>query len=497
MATTSTTSEQTTPLAHPDRFYIDGKWVDPSTTSMIDVVQPHTELVGYRVAEAQEADIDRAITAARRAFDEGPWPRMSPSERTGFLRGIAAGLRDRGLDLAEMWTNEVGVVNSFAVAGSANAGGAYDSYADLGDEFSFIERHPPGVPGEVAFLVREPVGVVGAIIPWNSGSGASAFKIAPALLAGCTVVAKAPPEAPSSLLILAEVADSIGLPPGVLNVLTAEREVSELLVHDARVDKISFTGSTAVGRRIASICGQRMARFTLELGGKSAGVVLDDYELELVASALGTSATRMTGQTCASLTRIIVSRDRHDDLVEALAERFSQVRVGDPYDPETQMGPLAMARQRDRVEHYIAKGIEEGATLATGGARPAHLDRGFYIEPTIFGNVDNNFTIAREEIFGPVLSVIPARDEEHAIALANDTEFGLNNAVFTHDADRAFAIALQLRSGNVGQNAARYNFNVGFGGLKQSGVGREGGRDGLLPYLEAKTVLLDAEPTTL
>jgi aldehyde dehydrogenase (NAD+) len=495
--TTTDHDHLTASLQHAEELFIGGEWVSPYSRSTFDLIFPHTEGLNYRVAMANKDDMSRAVASAQTAFDDGPWPRMSPVERAGYLRAIATGLQERGLDLAKMWANEVGVVYSFAKAGTADAGGAYSYYADLAETFPFVERHPPSTPGEVALQLREPVGVVGAIIPWNSGTGASAYKVAPALLAGCTVVAKASPESPSALYVLAEVAEAVGLPPGVLNCLTADREVSESLVLDPRVNKVAFTGSTAAGRRIASICGERIARFTLELGGKSAAVILDDYEPEKVATAMGGSATRMTGQTCASLTRVIVSESRHDELVEALATALAAVKVGDPFDPSSQMGPLATQRQRNRVEHYIAKGREEGATLVTGGGRPAGLDKGYYVEPTLFARVDNHSTIAREEIFGPVLSVIAAKDERHAIQMANDTDFGLNNAVFTNDPDRALQVARQLRSGNVGHNAARYNFNVAFGGFKRSGIGREGGREGLLPYLESKTVLLDAEPTSL
>ena len=342
--------------------------------------------------------------------------------------------------------------------------------------------------------MREPVGVVGAIIPWNAPLSLIAHKVAPALIAGCTVVLKASPEAPGEAYVVAEVAESIGLPPGVLNVLTADREVSELLVRDPRVDKITFTGSTAAGRRIASICGERIARCTLELGGKSAAVVLDDIDLGTAAATLAGAECFLTGQVCSSLTRIIVSRSRHDELVEALAATFSQVRVGDPFDKATQMGPLVAERQRDRVLGYIEKGIEEGATLATGGGRPGHLERGWYVEPTVFGNVDNGSTIAHEEIFGPVLSVIPADDEQHAVQLANDTIYGLNASVFTDDVERAREVAGQLRSGTVGHNAFRTDFGIAFGGFKQSGIGREGGIEGLLPFLETKTVILEGTP---
>jgi acyl-CoA reductase-like NAD-dependent aldehyde dehydrogenase len=256
------------------------------------------------------------------------------------------------------------------------------------------------------------------------------------------------------------------------------------------VDKITFTGSTAAGRRIASLCGERIARCTLELGGKSAAVILDDYDLATAAESISGSARLLSGQVCSSLTRIIVSRHRHDALVDALSISMSKIRVGDPFDARTEMGPLAMSRQRDRVEGLIAKGREEGAQLATGGGRPAHLDQGFYIEPTVFGNVNNDSTIAREEIFGPVLSVIPAADEQQAVEIANATIYGLNASVFTNDGDRAYAVARQLRSGTVGRNSWRTDFGIAFGGFKQSGIGREGGLEGLHPFLEVKTIVL-------
>jgi aldehyde dehydrogenase (NAD+) len=302
------------------------------------------------------------------------------------------------------------------------------------------------------------------------------------------------PEAPAAGYLIAEIAEEVGLPPGVVNVLTADREVSELLVRDARVDKIAFTGSTAAGRKIGAICGGRIARCTLELGGKSAAVILDDADMGAAAAALAGAECFLSGQVCASLTRIVVPRSRHDEFADALAAAFSAVQVGDPFDITTQMGPLAMERQRDRVEHYIAKGIEEGANLVTGGGRPKHLKRGYYIEPTVFSGVDNKHVIAQEEIFGPVLSVIPADNEEHAVDIANDTIYGLNASVFTADIARAREVAGQLRSGTVGHNNMRLDFGVAFGGFKQSGIGREGGREGLLPYLETKTVLLDEAP---
>jgi acyl-CoA reductase-like NAD-dependent aldehyde dehydrogenase len=336
--------------------------------------------------------------------------------------------------------------------------------------------------------------VVGAIVPWNGPLGLALYKLAPALLTGCTVILKASPEAPGAPYLIAEAAEAVGLPAGVLNVLTADREVSELLVRDPRVDKIAFTGSTVAGRRIATLLGERIGRYSLELGGKSAAIVLDDADLQAAASALAAAECHLAGQVCASLTRVIVPRSRHGEFVESLAAAFSQKVVGSAFDPGTEMGPLATSRQRDRVESYIATGIAEGAKLATGGGRPKHLSRGYFVEPTVFAGVDNSHTIAREEIFGPVLSVIPADGEDEAIRIANDSIYGLNAAVFTPEVDHARQVASRLRVGTVGHNGFHIDFGISFGGFKQSGIGREGGREGLLAYLEAKTLLLDGPP---
>ena len=411
-----------------------------------------------------------------------------------YLRAIASELEKRTEDLGQIWPRESGVLHLIAKGSVAGAARSYEYYAGLAETFPFEEEAQPSAGGKFGLIVREPVGVVGAIIPWNAPLGLITYKIAPALLAGCAIILKASPEAPGEAYVMAEIAEAVGLPPGVLNVATADREVSELLVRDPRVDKITFTGSTAAGRRIASICGERIARCTLELGGKSAAVILDDMDLATAAATLARAECFLAGQVCSSLTRIVVSQGRHDELLEALAGTFAQVRVGDPFDTQTQMGPLVAERQRDRVEGYIAKGIAEGATLATGGGRPKDLERGWFVEPTVFGNVDNSSTIAQEEIFGPVLSVIPAQNEQHAIAIANDTIYGLNASVFTNDVERARDVARQLRSGTVGHNAFRTDFGIAFGGFKQSGIGREGGTEGLLPFLETKTVILEGRP---
>src|SRR5580700_10272998 len=489
----SPSNAKTSPLRHADRLFIGGEWVAPASDATIDVIDSGTEEHFFSVAEAQESDMARAVAAARQAFDDGPWPRMKHAQRAEYLRNRGAGLEARAGDIGQIWPRESGVLHRVAHAAASAAAGTFDFYADLADTFEWERFAQPSRPG-FGLLVREPVGVVGAIIPWNAPLGLISYKIAPALIAGCTVVLKSSPEAPGEGYLVAEVAEEIGLPPGVLNVVTADREVSELLVRDRGVDKITFTGSTSAGRRIASLCGERIARCTLELGGKSAAVVLDDIDLETAAKTLAKAECGLNGQVCSSLTRVIVTKGRHDELVEALAASFAKTRVGDPFDEESQLGPLVSERQRDRVFGYIAKGVDEGATLATGGGRPAGLDRGYYVEPTVFGNVDNGSAIGSEEIFGPVLAVIKATDEQDAVRIANDSIYGLNASVFTNDVDRARAVARELRSGTVGHNAFRTDFGMAFGGFKQSGIGREGGKEGLLPFLETKTVILEGRP---
>ena len=478
------------------RFLIDGVWFAPSDRRSFEIVTPSDETVYASVPCADARDIEAAVAAARRAFDEGPWPRLSHHERAAYLDQIADALDAQTSLLGSLWTHEVGALASHGDFMVGSATGLIRQYARLADQFDFTERHTPMAGGHTGLLIHEPVGVVGAIIPWNAPILMLASKLAPALLAGCTVVVKTSPEAPLEAVLLGEIIQRIGLPKGVINIVMADREESELLVRHEDVDKISFTGSSAVGRRVASICGARMARATLELGGKSAAVVLNDSPLEMVVDAVVPQVGSLAMQFCSALSRVIVPRHRHDELVERLAAQLSAIRVGDPLDPATQMGPMAMRRQLDRVEDYIASGRADGLAPATGGGRPAGMNKGFYIEPTLFGDVDKSARIAREEIFGPVICVTPALDEEDAIAIANDSPFGLNNSVFTPDVDRAMAVARRLRSGTVGHNAFRSDFSIAFGGFKQSGIGREGGREGLHPYLESKTVILDGPPSS-
>lgn len=479
------------------RFLIGDTWREPAGRRMFDIVTPSDETLFASVPCAAAEDIDAAVAAARHAFDEGPWPRMSPVERAAYLTRIADALEANSDIFGNIWAHEVGGLVGHGGHMVAVSAGIFRDYARLASEFPFIERHTPTAGGNIGLLIHEPVGVVGAIIPWNGPILTLASKLAPALLAGCTVVVKMSPEAPLEAVLLGEICQEIGLPPGVVNVLMADREESELLVRHEGVDKISFTGSSAVGQHVAAICGGRMARATLELGGKSAAVVLDDASIENVVQAVAPQVSMMGMQFCSALSRVVVPRHRHDQVVEGLAAALGTVRVGDPFDPATEMGPMSMRRQLARVEDFIASGKAEGLTLATGGGRPAGLNSGFYIEPTVFGDAPPNARVAREEIFGPVITVIPARDEEEAIAIANATEFGLNNSVFTADPERFMQVARRLRSGTVGHNAFRSDFGIAFGGFKRSGIGREGGRAGLMPYLESKTVIMDEEPAAL
>ena len=483
---------------HFGQFFIGGAWVAPSSNKTLKIVSPVTEEVVFEVAEAMPADVDKAVAAARAAFDTGPWPRLTPLERAAHLKEFARILRTRAEDFAVAWTESAGVVQGMAKSSPEYSIGAFDRSIEQASSFAWIEKHPTG--NGVGLLVREPVGVVAAIAPWNAPLATLLTKIAPALMAGCTVVMKPAPQTPIEAYIVAECAEAAKLPPGVINLLTAERDASDHLVRHTGIDKISFTGSLATGQHIAAVGGERIARVTLELGGKSAAIVLDDYDLEKAAKSLVGGICVLSGQNCAGLTRVIVSRARHDELVQHMVTAAQAVTIGDPYDPDIKLGPLTMKSQLEKVEGYIATGIKDGATLATGGKRPTHIKRGYYMEPTVFANVDNAMTIAQEEIFGPVLCVIPCdgKDEvareEDAIRIANDSPFGLAGAVYTNDTNATYRIARQLRTGTVGQSAPSASFAIAFGGFKQSGLGREGGVEGLLAYLEPKTILLPKEP---
>jgi betaine-aldehyde dehydrogenase len=472
---------------HRHDFFIGGQWRAPSTAEKIVVISPTTqEQVGTAPAAAA-GDIDAAVAAARQAFDAGPWPRLSASERAAVLHSMADYLDKHGDEIVEMITAEMGSPRGRLRAGTEAAILRY--YAEMARDTP-LEAPRQGLLGP-ARVVHEPVGVVAAITPWNGPLYILALKIAPALAAGCTVVAKPPPETPLVGYYLAEAAAAAGLPPGVLNITPGGREAGEFLVSHRGVDKVAFTGSTAAGRRIGAICGEQLKRCSLELGGKSAAVVLDDASVDqVVASAIPFGLGFNNGQACAALTRIIVPRRRQAEFVDALAAAVNALVVGDPRDTSTHVGPLVAERQRARVEHYIKSGIDSGAKLVAGGGRPKHLDRGWFVEPTLFDEVDNKMVIAREEIFGPVGVVIPYDGgDDEAIAIANDSPYGLAGAVFSADTGRAASAASRVRAGTVGLNSFYIDLGVPFGGFKDSGIGREMSKEGLFAYTEVKSIV--------
>ncbi|TCJ35242.1 aldehyde dehydrogenase [Parafrankia sp. BMG5.11] len=473
-----------------EQMFVGGAWVAPSTDSRIEVTSPHTEKLIGRVAAASTEDVDRAVAAARRAFDEGPWPRTDPAERVEVIRRLATLYRGHRDELAELITAELGAPISFARrAQVALPGALMTALADTAAGYSWQEKRP-GVYGQDIILRKEPVGVVAAVVPWNMPQFLTVTKVVPALLAGCTVVLKPAPESSLDALFFADLLDQVGLPPGVVNVIPADREVSAYLVAHPGIDKVSFTGSTAAGRQVAAACAPNLTKVSLELGGKSAAIALDDADPATVARAVRLSGMGMAGQICNSLTRVLVPTSRVGDYADALAATLSAIRIGDPADPATEMGPLVARRQQERVRRYIDIGVREGARLVVGGTDlPDGIDRGWYVRPTVFSEVDNSMTIAREEIFGPVLVVIPYGDEDDAVRIANDSEYGLAGSVFTADTEHGLEVAGRVRAGTFGVNQG-YSMDPAapFGGVKASGYGRELGREGLEGYLDVKSI---------
>ncbi len=473
-------------LMYRNEFYVDGGWMGPAGTEHLDIVSPSSEQVVGGVPVAVNEDIDRAVAAARRAF-EGPWARMSRADRGAVLGAAAEQLRKREADLIGVQVDEMGIPVSSARGQCSILPPVLDYYADLATSYAFERDEVIG--SSVAAVVRDPVGVVGAITPWNGPTVLSIWKIGPALAAGCTVVLKPPPESPLSPLVLAEVFDEAGVPAGVVNIVPGGREVGEHLVTHPGTDKIAFTGSTAAGKRIMSLCGNQVKRVSLELGGKSAVIFLADTDLDTVMPRFVRGAIHNSGQVCAMQSRVLVQRDQYDDAVELAAATAATFTIGDPHDPETVIGPLVAKRQQDRVLGYIQIAADEGAKVVTGGKRPAHMEKGWYVEPTVLAGVNNGMRVAREEIFGPVLSFIPFSDEEEAISIANDTSYGLAGGVWSSDQDRAMAVARRLRAGNLTVNGGLApQPRTPFGGFKESGLGRELGPEGLEAYLEVKTI---------
>jgi len=470
---------------HTDLF-IGGQWRAASAAGRIDVVNPATEEIWASVPDADEADVDAAVLAARAALPD--WRGMGAAARAEVVLRFADELAARGEGMARVITAENGSPIAETSAAASHSAGILRYFATLADLVDAVDARPfPNAPGSYTEVSREAVGVCALIAPWNFPLGLVMVKLAPALLAGCTVVIKPAAETPLDLRVLLEAAVAAGIPAGVINVITGGRETGSLLVQHPLVDKVAFTGSTEAGRIIAQQCGSLLRPVTLELGGKSAAILLDDVDLDHFGTMLNRTCLRNTGQTCYNSTRILAPRSRYGEIVELVAGVVASTKQGDPLELDTVYGPTVSARQRDRVEGYIALGRAEGATVATGGGRPA-FDRGFYVQPTVFSDVDNRMRIAQEEIFGPVLVVIPFDDDVDAARIANDSQFGLGGSIFSADEARAAALARTIETGSIGVNFFGSNHAAPFGGWKDSGLGVEYGPEGLNAYLRLKSV---------
>ncbi|MFH8606065.1 aldehyde dehydrogenase [Streptomyces sp. NPDC018029] len=480
-----------TELVEHGQLFIGGELVDPLGKDVIDVVSPHTGEVFARVPHAAPADVDRAVAAARRAFEHGPWPRMTLDERIEVITKIKDGFAVRHEEIARTISTENGTPYTSSVMVQALAAMmVWDAAITVARDFTYEEARD-GVLGRI-LVRREPMGVVAAVVPWNVPQFTAAAKLAPALLAGCPVILKTSPEAPLDAYILAELAAEAGLPEGVLSIVSADREVSEYLVGHPDVDKVSFTGSVAAGKRVMEVAARNLTRVTLELGGKSAAVVLPDADAASAVAGITPFAWMINGQACVAQTRILVPRTRYDEFAEAFAAAASALKVGDPLDPATELGPLVARRQQQRSLDYIRIGQEEGAKLLAGGGRPPGLDQGWYVEPTLFGGVDNSMRIAREEIFGPVICLLPYGEESEAVRIANDSDYGLSGSVWTADVEHGIDIARQVRTGTYSVNTFSLDMLGPFGGYKNSGLGREFGPEGYGEYFEHKMIHLPA-----
>jgi betaine-aldehyde dehydrogenase len=468
-----------------EKFLIGGKWLEPHGVGHFDVHDAATEEVMGRVPAGDATDADRAARAARVAF-EG-WALTAPKERAAALRRISDGMVERRKELVETIIGELGaprpMTEQFMVDFPAST---VRFYADLLAEYPFEEKIGNSL------VLKEPAGVVAAITPWNYPLHQIVAKVGPALAAGCTVIVKPSEVVPLSCFLFAEIVHAAGLPPGVFNFLTgAGTVVGEALATHPDVDMVSFTGSTAAGRRVAELASKTVKKVSLELGGKSANVILDDADFEKAVRTGTSHAFINSGQTCASWTRMLVPRARHDEAVRLAKEEAESFTIGDPRSGQYRYGPLVSKAQQERVRGYIRSGVDEGATLVTGGAdQPVALPRGYYVTPTVFSNVRTEMRIAQEEIFGPVLTIIPYDDEDDAVRIANDTIYGLGGAVWSRDVERAKRVARRIRTAQLDINGAPFNPIAPFGGCKQSGNGRELGRYGLEEFLEPKALQL-------
>ena len=474
-----------------DKLFIGGQWTAPSSDERIDVVSASTEEPIGSVPAAAAADVDAAVAAARAAFDDpSGWSTWEPARRAAAMENLADELEKRGEEISRRVSSQNGM--PIAISGALESGfpvSLLRYYANLVREFDF-ETEQPHLTGGTTIVRREAFGVVGAIAPWNYPQALAAFKYAPALAAGCTIVLKPSPETVLDAFALAEAIEASDVPDGVVSIVPGGRDTGAYLVEHPGVDKVAFTGSTAAGRIIGATCGQMLRPVTLELGGKSAAIMLDDANLDL--SVMGErffeSMLVNNGQTCYLGTRVLAPASRYDEVIDTLAAFMTSLPVGDALDPATMIGPMASSRHRDRVEGFIEKGKSDGARLVVGGGRPEGLDRGWFVEPTLFADVDNASTIAQEEIFGPVLSVIRYTDTDDAIAIANQSDYGLGGTVWTADPERGRDVARRVKTGTIGINRYMPDPGAPFGGVKDSGIGRELGPQGLSAYLQYKSI---------
>ena len=466
-----------------DCVYIDGRWVPANGEGKIEVVNPTTEQEIGSVPIGDVTDVNKAIKAARLAFPS--WSESSIEERQGYLNALSAAIGERGEEIAELITSEVGTpINYSRMAMVGTPRVVSRSYAKILDSFEWEEEM------RNSLIVKEPIGVVGMITPWNFPLHQIIGKVAPALAAGCTMVLKPSKEAPLNAFLLADIMDEIGLPKGVFNLVSGHgREIGETLSSHPEVDMVSFTGSTSAGVSVSKAAAPTIKRVTLELGGKSANVIMDDADIQKAAKMAVYACFNNSGQECSSLSRLIVPTSARDEVVEVISSTLDRYTVGDPMDEGVKCGPMVSARQQESVSGYVASGIAEGATLVSGGeGMPEGLSTGFFVKPTVFADVTSEMTVFREEIFGPVLTISTYETEEEAISMANDSEYGLSGGVWSGDEDRALRVARSLRTGQVSINGGAFNISAPFGGYKLSGNGRELGSHGLEEFLEVKAI---------